>query len=962
MTKAAQDVKQSARIAGDGNIIVQVSGDGVQVAMGRPHLALIPPRNRIPRKERLEAVDLLNPYVRPFALVGRDADMESLWDWLHSARPIAVRTVTGRAGAGKTRAAIELIERLNTEKAGQWWAGFVHGRELRRFADQQNLADWGWAQPTLIVVDYAGSLIEPLRDWLGDLAQNATRADVKALRLLLLEREASSEEGWLQSLCQGGYSEAGVRDLFDPITPKRLDRLDTVKKRCVVLGRMLEAACKVSNQRVPTLPAPGQSARFDRQLETAVWEDPLYLMMAALLSLHSDLVEVVDLPRTGLAMQLVEHEIKRLTEGAPSHSAERLPVHLAAFAAMGDGLSQEQALEIAEQESAVLRLEYPGGAGALVSRVHEVFSAPDYGLAPVVPDILAEALALRALRQCSDVQQEAAISRAVKYLGAQRVVAFIIRTVQDFCPAGETAPLTWLESLIKSGVADDPALLSVIDTAMPRQTLVLLEKAVEVGLLLVERSGKLVRHRPTEPVGAEHGRLLNNLSVRLSNLGRREDALTKAQEAAGIYEQLAQARPDAFLPYLATSLNNLANMLSAVGRREDALTKAQEAAGIYEQLAQARPDAFLPYLATSLNNLANMLSAVGRREDALTKAQEAAGIYEQLAQARPDAFLPYLAGSLNNLANMLSEVGRREDALTKAQEAVRIREQLAQARPDAFLPYLAGSLNNLANRLSEVGRREDALTKAQEAAGIYEQLAQARPDAFLPYLATSLNNLANMLSEVGRREDALTKAQEAVRIREQLAQARPDAFLPYLAMSLNNLANMLSEVGRREDALTKAQEAAGIYEQLAQARPDAFLPYLAGSLNNLANRLSEVGRREDALTKAQEAAGIYEQLAQARPDAFLPDLAMSLNNLANMLSEVGRREDALTKAQEAAEIYEQLAQARPDAFLPYLATSLNNLANMLGEVGRREDALTKAQEAVRIREQLKKLKQDTTEE
>ena len=44
---------------------------------------------------------------------------------------------------------------------------------------------------------------------------------------------------------------------------------------------------------------------------------------------------------------------------------------------------------------------------------------------------------------------------------------------------------------------------------------------------------------------------LNNQSGRLAELGRREEALAAIEEAAGIYRQLAEARPDAFLPDLA---------------------------------------------------------------------------------------------------------------------------------------------------------------------------------------------------------------------------------------------------------------------------------------------------------------------------------------------------------------------------------------------------------------------------
>ena len=934
---------QEAHVDGDHNIVVQANGDGILVQVGLPHLTLIPPGNRLPRKSP-GPVDLLNPYRRSIALVGRDADMQSLWDWLHSPRPIAVRTLAGRAGAGKTRAAIELIERLNKERPGQWFAGFVTGSELRRFHQKENLSQWSWARPTLVVVDYAASLVEPLRAWLSELAQHPGHLD-RPLRLLLLEREAAANNGWLQSLTRGGHSDARLPELFDPLEPKRLDPLETPEHRRKVLAEILVAAGKLAGRKPSALPAPGANPRFDRQLAQPAWEDPLYLMMAALLSLESDLVEVLDLPRAELAMQLVDHEVKRFTEGVASPSARRLMEHTSAFASLGAGLTHAQALEVVAKAAALLGLSCPDGPGALVGHLHNLLPGTDHGIAPIVPDILAEAFLLTALGQCPNTTHEALLLHAVKLLGP-RVVPFLIRTAQDFASDHQPLPLDWLQILIRAGQADDSALLAQIESAMPHQTLVLREKALEVNQLLLERLKRLPAN--SEQTRSELAALLNNLSLRLSALGRREDALAQAQEALRLHRQLAHARPDAFLPGLAMSLNTQANMLSHLGRREEALAQALEAVRLNRHLAQARPNAFLLNLVTSLNTLGNMLGDLGRWEEALAQAQEVVCINRELAQARPNAFLPDLAGALNNLANRLSDLGRQEDALAQAQEAVRLYRQLALARPDAFLPDLAMSLNILAQTLSDLGRRGDALAQAKEAVRLHRQLAHARPDAFLPNLAASLNTLANRLSDLGQREDALAQAQEAVRIFRQLAEARPDAFLSYLAGSLSNLANNLNDLGRREDALAKAQEAVRILRQLAQARPDAFLPDLAMSLNNLAATLNALGRREEALAQAQEVVRLYRQLVPARPDAFLPNLAMSLSNLANSLIALGRREDALAQAQEAVQLYRQLAQARPNSSLPGLARSLAVHGYCLTKMERHPEAIQATTEAIRL--------------
>ncbi|MDI5974067.1 tetratricopeptide repeat protein, partial [Streptomyces sp. SL13] len=109
---------------------------------------------------------------------------------------------------------------------------------------------------------------------------------------------------------------------------------------------------------------------------------------------------------------------------------------------------------------------------------------------------------------------------------------------------------------------------------------------------------------------------------------------------------LAEADPDAYLPDLASSLNNLSVRLGEVGRRAEGLTAIEEAARHYRTLAEANPDAYLPDLATSLNNLSVRLGEVGRRAEGLTAIEEAARHYRTLAEANPDAYLPDLATSL----------------------------------------------------------------------------------------------------------------------------------------------------------------------------------------------------------------------------------------------------------------------------------------------------------------------------
>ena len=499
---------------------------------------------------------------------------------------------------------------------------------------------------------------------------------------------------------------------------------------------------------------------------------------------------------------------------------------------------------------------------------------------------------------------------------------------------GPLAPA--LQALIESG-ADLP--LDEIDDAIPVGHPALAGAALAATRRLVASA---------EPGPGQRAYWANRLSIRLSEVGERGEALVVAREAVRLRRELAEASPQAYTPALAASLNNLANCLSGVGERGEALGVAREAVRLRRELAEASPQAYTPDLAMSLSNLANCLSEVGERGEALAVAREAVELYRVLAQASPQAYTPDLARSLNNLANRLSEVGERSEALAAAREAVRLRRVLAEAFPQAYMPALAASLNNLATIVSGVGERGEALVAVREAVELYRLLAEISPQAYTPNLAVSLSNLANCLSEVGEPGEALVAAREAVELYRVLDEDSPAAYTPNLAASLSNLATFLSGVGERGEALAAAREAVELYQGLDEDSPAAYTPNLAASLSNLANCLSEVGERGEALVAAREAVELYRSLAEESPAANVAGLARSLNDLASILSEVGERGEALVAAREAVKLYQGLDEASPQTFKPDLAGALNNLARSMSEMGERVAALAVAREAVEL--------------
>ncbi|MFB9238338.1 tetratricopeptide repeat protein, partial [Plantactinospora siamensis] len=118
---------------------------------------------------------------------------------------------------------------------------------------------------------------------------------------------------------------------------------------------------------------------------------------------------------------------------------------------------------------------------------------------------------------------------------------------------------------------------------------------------------------------------------------------------------------------------NLGNRLSGLGRREQALTPAEEAVRIWRRLAEANPDACLPDLAMSLwaygwvcvNVKANYV-------EALESVTEAISLYEPLVRQLPQVFAGQLLSAYRTLADVLDGLGRTE-------EAAELRQQLDEA-------------------------------------------------------------------------------------------------------------------------------------------------------------------------------------------------------------------------------------------------------------------------------------------
>ncbi|KAJ6594606.1 hypothetical protein B0H19DRAFT_65968 [Mycena capillaripes] len=180
------------------------------------------------------------------------------------------------------------------------------------------------------------------------------------------------------------------------------------------------------------------------------------------------------------------------------------------------------------------------------------------------------------------------------------------------------------------------------------------------------------------------------------------------------------------------ALTTLENCLTVVGRNNEALAAAQEAAAIYTQNAPHMwKEGFIYTIrrqelgANAFHSLSLRLATSGDLDQALINAKKATELYRELVGLVP-RHLPTLASSLRNLASTLWKVGRQDEAVTACKGAVDILRKVVE--PETyFLPALAEALDQLSGYLTEKGDREGASAVTAESTEVRDKFASLPP-------------------------------------------------------------------------------------------------------------------------------------------------------------------------------------------------------------------------------------------
>lgn len=200
-----RDVKQSIIVTGDGNHVRLTFGDsGVVLPLRRAQFRP-PERRRQPvQDQRPRELSILAFDAGKLPFVGRENLFMELRAWLDDVPDISVHAVTGRAGTGKTRLALEFCRAIDGDPGGKgpWLAGFLSASDLSAVVETLATRNFTWERQTLLVLDYAAQSHKPLARWLDRLAYQ--ELDTK-LRILLLEREAPESFGWWHELANPDF-------------------------------------------------------------------------------------------------------------------------------------------------------------------------------------------------------------------------------------------------------------------------------------------------------------------------------------------------------------------------------------------------------------------------------------------------------------------------------------------------------------------------------------------------------------------------------------------------------------------------------------------------------------------------------------------------------------------------------------------------------------------------------------
>jgi tetratricopeptide (TPR) repeat protein len=818
--------------------------------------------------------DLFDPARAVMTFRHRDADLAALRDWCLRPGPSSVLLLTGPAGAGKTRLALELGRVLE----GVGWqvvdAGAPippsgggapippagggarippagDGAPIPPGGDGASSRPGGAGGPVspgagvLVLADQAD--LHPERV----LATPLTAGD-RPVRLLVTARAAGE---WWQDV----RAALPVAHTHELVRFGRTDQHPAITRAMVAeLGAALfpdgSPAIERALSRVPAWPGRDQ-------------ETPLELGLIACQLL-------VGRSAGGLLDALVERE-RRVAERSAVRAAitfaaaDQLDGYVAAAQLFGAG-------SITEAREAV-RLIGAGGpvpvdtetARRIALWLHQLYPGGNGPYWSQLPFAMRERLAVPAALR--DPALVAALS-SVSVRQAVRALEVLVRAFPDHPEL--TGPV-W-RAAVRA-----PALVAPLLSLANRSA------GITAELLELARATMAA---PDTPVAVLRAVADGVAEASLLFAGQGSDT---AQALTASFERLAAASAP-HRSALADAVHERGLTREREGRPELALHDAEEELELRRRLGSAAraDDPATVALARALTTYAIRLGRAGRPLHGLSAVNEA--LQRLAGSSDPDA-AEVVAYARAEQARLLGRLDRTEEAADAAREATAAFRQLVAAKPRRHDAGLAGALLIEAAQARARGQREVAVRCGAEAVERYETLG---PPARLAYACCAYGM---DLAGFGLYAAGMAQLDRAVTVYRELA-TDDDGHLPGLAAAHLGRGVLLADLEQHEAAGQAFDEAAAIYRRLSPGdAPGPFAAALAGAMALRAEADASRGRLDEAATTLTAACELRDMLHAADPlnGPLRRDLAAGYRSLSRLHERRGDTETARRAALRA---------------------------------------------------------------
>ncbi|TLN25646.1 tetratricopeptide repeat protein, partial [bacterium] len=819
----------------------------------------------------------------------------------------------GNGGVGKTRLSLELARKLSQKG---WLAGFVPGDALDNWFYSPSFNSWSPSANTLMIIDNAARKSEILTKLLVHFATQNPPFKFR-VRVILIERRAAVEAGWLGELLSGVEEEhwhSVHRSMDVPLRLGFPGRDNPEGTMVSIVKAAMGGWSKLTGKQPPELPQMNREALSSLRLNTDL--NPVFLQLAALKACESgSATNITDWPKGQLLHWAVNRERTFIRAHCPKSSDSILVERAAAIIAFtgARAAADNNFSELIKKDALLMGASENSVENTLAGLSLVAGKTGEGGrtiFVPIAHDLVNGAFGVIVLGEYRDVMEKT-LSATINF-DPEPVWLSLIRTTGDLSGVDGFATVKdWLDLVLAERPVDELIRVSRY-TSMKNSNLAAFGVALHETMVI-----KLPQSPSYAPVRAD---TMNRLSVANFELGAINAALEIAKRAVEAYEKLAQENP-AYRARLANCLNNMAAFYAISGKPIDAARAETRVVEIRRELLKGEDSGQMrAELAGAWTNLAASFIRAGYYERAMEASANGLDLWEKLARSSPQAFIPGFAQCLLNSSIAHFRLGRLDEATRLCDRATGFFRDLAERNPDAFDSELGAALSNMAGYLGLAGKRQKSLAAAEEAANIYERLSLRNPETFAEDLALSQNNLAAELIRSGQLQRAEKAARKSVEIYAKLMSGMRMRFASPYAVALSNLAIASNKRISPDQALSSAQKSAEIHEQLASVRPDGYADRNAAVKISLARVMSDVGMAQKALPIAAAAIAAYEKLVQEKPGLFELDLACALGQAAEAHRAAGEIDDARNHYRRALDLLKIPMEKNPECAIPVLAT------------------------------------------